>query len=697
MSLDPRRVDLYQFGVLLCQLLTGEPFLNYLYSPTCKAKVPPVARILLESCLGEGSTGALVDCDGLVSTLDELIGRLPNERPTSTLETPPLGSAVISPGETPPQGKAVAPPANNSARAKIPFERLGQFQIVDQIGSGGMGDVYRGYDASLDRYVAIKVLAPALARDEEFVRRFGAEATAAAKVSHPNVVPIYFIGQDAGYHFFAMQSSRGSRWLSVSREQRLPVAEAVAIIEQCLAGLEAAHAQGLIHRDVKPANILLERGSGRAVLVDFGLARHLNAETRMTATGVVMGTVDYIAPEQARGRAIDGRADIYSLGIMFYELLASRLPFISDSPTAMIFQHAYEEPFPLKQAAPDVPQPLVDVIARMMAKEPAERYPSCVAVLADLRAFREGRAVEATPASSPVGAEVQLPSPRTASQRATAANVSTDQPAADWGMENALPPSDTPWQRARDWAATMFRRYTPEYIQEMQGTTVQMDAAVAEYERRRNRLARLLTEARGIETDLSKQIAAQVAAAAQQTAEAAIAKRCECEENAASLRSQLDLQRQQVEELKRQLSKADATLARLRSQQNLLKARLQAAEARHRIEGGTSQPKRRRWLLPMTMGIVALALGLMLFDQSPTLGPPPPVEPPPVEMLISETIPSVPVDAKKVDFVIGPHKFRTGDKIVIEEVWSELGSLTKGDTVTVKGNLHPGEPIRSHT
>ena len=203
----------------------------------------------------------------------------------------------------------------------------------------------------------------------------------------------------------------------LSREKRLPVDEAVTIIEQCLAGLGAAHAQGLIHRDVKPGNILLERASGRAVLVDFGLVRHLHADTRMTATGVLMGTVNYIAPEQARGKAVDGRADIYSLGVMFYELLAGRLPFLSDSPTAMIFQHAYEEPFPLKQAAPNVPQPLVDIIAHMMAKEPAERYPSCAAVLADLRAFREGRPV----AAASVGVAVELPPQRMPPQQAATA------------------------------------------------------------------------------------------------------------------------------------------------------------------------------------------------------------------------------------------------------------------------------------
>lgn len=632
--LDPRRIDVYQFGVWLCQSLTGEPFLNYVFSPTCKANVPPTARAILESCLGENLAAPLANGDGLVEAIEDLIRQLPGKQAAS--ETPPLGSAVISPAITPPKGRAVPVPAKTPSDEKLPFQQLGHFQIVEQIGSGGMGDVYKGYDPSLDRDVAIKVLAASLTRDEHFVLRFNAEATAAAKLSHPNVVRIYFIGQDAGHHFFAMQFIEGQSLAQrLSREKRLPVDAAVAIIEQCLAGLEAAHAHGLIHRDVKPGNILLDRSSGQAVLVDFGLVRHLNAETRMTATGVVMGTVDYVAPEQARGRAIDGRADIYSLGVMFYELLAGRLPFISDSPTAMIFQHAYEEPFPLKRAAPDVPPPLAAIIAHMMEKEPDERYASCAAVLADLRAFREGQPVAAASVAVAVnsdGVAVELPP-----QRAAIASVPPDYLAADLESGRFLPPRDDPWQRAKDWVATMFRRHAPQYFQEIQNTTLQMDAAVVHYQQRCNRLASLLEEARGIETELAEQIEAQLAGAAaaasraeasagEHDRQAALAKRCEYEESAASLRSQHDLQRQQVEELELQRNKADAMLARLQSQQSILKARLKAAEDRSRLQGEPPRliprPICRRRLVPLVavaFGVLALASLLPILWN---LGPP---------------------------------------------------------------------------
>ena len=247
-------------------------------------------------------------------------------------------------------------PLSRRPPESLPFERLGHYRIVEQIGSGGMGDVYRGYDESLARPVAVKVLPPQLARDGDFVRRFHAEATAAASLSHPNVVPIYTIGEDAGHHFFAMQYVDGESLAGrLSRQGHIPVAEAVEVVGQCLAGLQAAHARGLIHRDMKPANVLIERESGRAMLVDFGLVRRIGDNARMTATGVIMGTVDYIAPEQARGGKIDARTDIYSLGVLFYQLLSGRLPFVADSPTAMVFQHAYEKPCPLNEAMPELP------------------------------------------------------------------------------------------------------------------------------------------------------------------------------------------------------------------------------------------------------------------------------------------------------------------------------------------------------
>jgi serine/threonine protein kinase/formylglycine-generating enzyme required for sulfatase activity len=379
-DVDPRRVDIYQFGVLLCRLLTGESLVSYRYRTRAKAKVPPLARALLDRCLGEGGSPPLVDCGPLLEALEELLRR--------------CGDGPVATRTTPDQGNAKA-----DATDALPFQQLGHFQILQRIGSGGMGDVYKGYDASLDRYVAIKVLPAALARDADFVRRFQAEAAAVAKIAHPNVVPIHFIGQDAGRHFFAMRFIEGeSLSQRLARQPRLSLAQAITTVEQCLAGLEAAHAQGLVHRDVKPGNILLDH-AGQAILVDFGLVRQIGAAAT-TSTGVVMGTVDYIAPEQARGHQFDGRIDIYALGVAFYQMLAGRLPFQADSAASMVFKHAFEDPLPLEHSAPDVPRPVAEIIARMMAKDPAQRYGSCAAVLADLKAVREGRPL-LTKAESP--------------------------------------------------------------------------------------------------------------------------------------------------------------------------------------------------------------------------------------------------------------------------------------------------------
>ena len=400
LDLDPRSVDVYQLGVLLCRLVTGRPILQYMYAPTVKAKVPSFVRSLLDRALGHSTADRFASCDPLIDALDGAL-RLAEamHTPTAAHETPASGSVSGANGSTPPGGERpdVVESDTPQASGTLPFERLGHYRIIRRVGRGGMGDVYQAHDESLNRPVAVKVLPTELARDESFVERFHAEAAAAAKVVHPNIVPVYSIGQDAGHHFFAMQFVEGESLAErLARQQRLPWDEALKIARQCLAGLEAIHAQGLIHRDIKPSNVLIDRRTGRAMLVDFGLVWGMDEGARRTATGMIMGTVDYIAPEQARGRKVDARADLYALGVLFYHLLAGRLPFEADTPTAMMFQHAYEKPFPLQEAVPEVPQPLADIVARMTAKNPNHRYASCAAVLADLQALLEGRPVTAS-------------------------------------------------------------------------------------------------------------------------------------------------------------------------------------------------------------------------------------------------------------------------------------------------------------
>ncbi len=373
-KLDPRRIDVYQMGVLFYRLASGSSIVDYLYSPTAKARLPSDARCVVDQMLGHDAATRLGDCGALLQILDRLIGQ-------SRIES----GAELS---------ADAPKTDGALRTSgnLPFSRLGPYRIQGMIGSGGMGDVYRGHDESLDRLVAVKVLPRELAQCDDFVRRFRAEATAAAKISHPNVAPIHFVGQDAGYHFFAMRYIDGESLAERLRLGGRPrIEEALRIVRQCLRGLEAAHSQGLIHRDIKPANILLDRHTNGVVIVDFGLVRRIDDSAGLTATGLVMGTVEYMAPEQAQGEPVDHRADIYSLGVVFYQLLSGRLPFEAESLTSMLFQHAYEAPFPLEEAAPSVPLAVRAIVAHMMAKQPNRRYSTCGEVLQDLQAVREGR------------------------------------------------------------------------------------------------------------------------------------------------------------------------------------------------------------------------------------------------------------------------------------------------------------------
>src|SRR5258708_416670 len=203
----------------------------------------------------------------------------------------------------------------------LPFEQLGHFQVVTRIGRGGMGDVYLGYETALDRWVAIKVLNRELADVPQYVRLFRAEATAAAKLIHPHVIQVHFIGQDAGHHFFAMQYVDGISLARLLARRWLSVGEALCVAEQALAGLGAAHALGMVHRDIKPADIVLDEVHKRVLLADFGLVKSLEDAAFLESTDTVVGTANYISPEQGNAEPVDVRSDLYSFGVVLCEWL----------------------------------------------------------------------------------------------------------------------------------------------------------------------------------------------------------------------------------------------------------------------------------------------------------------------------------------------------------------------------------------
>jgi DNA-binding NarL/FixJ family response regulator len=252
-------------------------------------------------------------------------------------------------------------------------------------GSGGMGVVYRATDLALERRVALKLVAPALAADPVFRSRFERECRLAAGLDHPHIVPIFHAGEEAGRLYVTMRFIDGTDLRALLREAGpLEAARAVGVIAQIADALDEAHAHGLVHRDVKPANILIgtRGGAEHAYLTDFGVSKHVRGDPELTGTGLAIGTADYIAPEQAQGRDVDGRADVYSLACVLFQALTGRMPFEGDSDLDKLWAHVHEPPPALR---PDLPSALAAALAAALAKDPDVRQPSAGAFAREAR------------------------------------------------------------------------------------------------------------------------------------------------------------------------------------------------------------------------------------------------------------------------------------------------------------------------
>jgi serine/threonine-protein kinase len=256
------------------------------------------------------------------------------------------------------------------------------YRLQAEIGRG-LSVVYRAENPRLGSDIALKVLPPALAADEVFRARFLNESRIAASLNHPNVIPVYDMGSHEGLLYIAMRYVAGSDLRQMVKQRgRIPVAEALSLVGQAARALDAAHREGLVHRDVKPGNLLLEHGSDEndpdhVYLADFGISKHATSRSGLTATGQLLGTVDYIAPEQIMGAGVTGAADQYSLGCVLYECLTGRLPFEQDMDAAIIWAHVEQSAPPPTMLRPELPAELDKVFARVLAKQPADRYPGC--------------------------------------------------------------------------------------------------------------------------------------------------------------------------------------------------------------------------------------------------------------------------------------------------------------------------------
>lgn len=332
---------------------------------------------------------------------------VPPDAPAAEVSPPldPGSSPTLTQAGNAPSSSISLPPSASQPGALV-GRLLGQYRLEEKIGQGGMGAVFRALDTALDRPVAVKVLVATSLESSTGAERFLREARRMARLKHPNLLHVYNVGTESGLYYFAMELLEGDTLADIIRGRGgLSVEMLMPYAAQLLSALHYIHGQGIVHRDVKSGNIML--CGHRAVLMDFGLAKEENS-SQLTAAGAVLGTPDYIAPEQAEGEAVGPATDLYSFGVVLYEALSGALPFRGRSAISIIRQHLEKPPPPLWNERPDLPRDLTDIIHRCLAKKPADRYPDCAAAAADLAR------VVPLPELAELAAQGGRPSPRTA-------------------------------------------------------------------------------------------------------------------------------------------------------------------------------------------------------------------------------------------------------------------------------------------
>jgi uncharacterized RDD family membrane protein YckC/predicted Ser/Thr protein kinase len=286
--------------------------------------------------------------------------------------------------------RAGSPAAAAASAEGLVGKKLKHFELQKLLGKGGMGAVYLGLDTSLDRAVAVKVLSPEIGQDPDLVQRFVREARAQARLRHPNITQIYFIGEEQEIHFFVMEYVEGKPLDTVlAGGEPIPWARALEYTIQAARGLREALQQGFIHRDIKPSNLLIDKDD-QVKIADFGLVKSMKGDVELTREGVILGSPLYISPEQGRSENVDHRSDIYSLGCAFYHMLTGGPPFTGPSPVTVITKHVTDKAKPVRDRAPEVPLALERAIDRMMAKDPGKRFETYDELIEVLEGLRPG-------------------------------------------------------------------------------------------------------------------------------------------------------------------------------------------------------------------------------------------------------------------------------------------------------------------
>jgi serine/threonine protein kinase len=300
----------------------------------------------------------------------------------------------------------VCPPdPTDELRQRLARTLAGRYEITGLLGRGGMAVVFLAEDLALERQVAIKVLPPEMSHDTKLIPRFQQEAKTAAKLDHPNIIPIYRVESEAGLVYFVMKYVTGRSLEQLLEEGPLPIDLARRVLREAALALGHAHQRRIVHRDVKPANIMLE-ADGRVMLTDFGISKAVQGASQLTGTGTIIGTPHYMAPEQAKGLEVDGRADQYSLAIVGHQILTGKQPF-DGSAHSILYKHVFEPPPPMLASRPDLPRDIASALERALAKDPEERFPTMEAFAAALGDRRSDPRTVITVPIKPVAATSQ--------------------------------------------------------------------------------------------------------------------------------------------------------------------------------------------------------------------------------------------------------------------------------------------------